>query len=75
MMFRKKEEIQGIKLKDIKDAQQYVSKNPDKNLRYAVVCGEDRLPIWLCQTRKEAEERCNSHFMVGGQLPVQIIDL
>lgn len=43
--------------------------------RYAVVVGKDRLPRSICETMESAKDDMNVHFVSGGQLPIEIVDL
>lgn len=43
--------------------------------RYAVVVGKERFPRSICETTEGAKEDLNVHFISGGQLPIEIVDL
>lgn len=43
--------------------------------RYAVVVGKDRFPMSICETMESAKDDMNVHFVSGGQLPIEIVDL
>lgn len=43
--------------------------------RYAVVVGKDRLPRSICETMESAKEDYKAHWISGGELPIEIVDL
>lgn len=43
--------------------------------RYAVAVGKDRFPRSICETMESAKDDVNVHFISGGQLPIEIVDL
>lgn len=55
------------------DCVKYYRENP--KYRYAVVVGKDRLPRSICETMESAKDDMNVHFISGGQLPIEIVDL
>lgn len=57
----------------LQDCKDFFNKNSE--YRYAVVVGLDKLPRSMCKTLEEAKEDERMHFMSGGRLPTQIIDL
>lgn len=71
-MFRRKKKNKGQTmtlddcLKKYKENLQY---------RYAVVVGKNRLPRSICETMESAKDDMNVHFISGGQLPIEIVDL
>lgn len=55
------------------DCVKYYQENP--KYRYAVVVGKDRLPRSICETMESAKDDMNVHFISGGQLLIEIVDL
>lgn len=55
------------------DFVKYYRENP--KYRYAVVVGKDRLPRSICETMESAKDDMSVHFVSGGQLPIEIVDL
>ncbi len=55
------------------DCVKYYQENP--KYRYAVVVGKDRFPRSICETMESAKDDMNVHFISGGQLPIEIVDL
>lgn len=43
--------------------------------QYAVVVGKERLPRSLCETMESAKDDCKTHWVSGGRLPIEIVDL
>lgn len=69
-MFLKKRKRKQVTLK-------YCKKEYQKNLkyRYAVCVGENKIPIWMCETIDIAKDGVETHIKSGAVLPVEIIDL
>lgn len=57
----------------LNDCVEYYRKNPQ--YRYVVVVGKERLPRSMCETMKDAKVDSDTHFISGGVLPIEIIDL
>lgn len=57
----------------LNDCVEYYRKNPQ--YRYAVVVGKERVPRSMCETMKDAKVDSNTHFISGGVLPIEIVDL
>lgn len=55
------------------DCAKYYQENPQ--YRYAVVVGKDRFPRSICETMESAKDDMSLHFISGGQLPIEIVDL
>lgn len=55
------------------DCVKYYRENP--KYRYAVVVGKERFPRSICETMESAKDDMNVHFISGGQLLIEIVDL
>lgn len=71
-MFRRKKKNKGQTM-TLDDCLKKYKENPQ--YRYAVVVGKDRLPRSICETMESAKDDMNVHFISGGQLPIEIVDL
>lgn len=71
-MFHRKKKNKGQTM-TLDDCVKYYRENP--KYRYAVVVGKDRLPRSICETMESAKDGMNVHFVSGGQLPIEIVDL
>lgn len=71
-MFRRKKKNKGQTI-TLDDCVKYYQENP--KYRYAVVVGKDRFPRSICETMESAKDDMNVHFVIGGQLPIEIVDL
>lgn len=70
LFWRKKNKPPTMKLEDCVKC---YKENPQ--CRYAVVAGKDRLPRSICETMEGAKEDYKTHWVSGGQLPIEIVDL
>lgn len=71
-LFRRKKKNKFPQM-TLDDCVKYYQENPQ--YRYAVVVGKDRLPRSICETMESAKDDTNVHFVSGGQLPIEIVDL
>lgn len=71
-MFRRKKKNKGQTM-TLDDCLKKYKENPQ--YRYAVVVGKDRFPRSICETMESAKDDMNVHFVSGGQLPIEIVDL
>ena len=70
LFWRKNNKPTTMKLEDCVN---YYKENPQ--YRYAVVVGKDRLPRSICETMEGAKEDYKTHWVSGGELPIEIVDL
>ena len=71
-LFRRKKKNKFLKM-TLDDCVKYYREN--QKYRYAVVVGKDILPRSICETMESAKDDMNVHFINGGQLPIEIVDL
>lgn len=71
-LFCRKKKNKFLKM-TLDDCVKYYREN--QKYRYAVAVGKDRFPGSICETMESAKDDMNVHFVRGGQLPIEIVDL